>query len=154
MRNRTESGGRKRRPALSAERGGRKRTPTLSTEAACAALRLVASGRRRRGLRPWGTDPGSRPLPGTRHGDFDPTPTRAVTPTRAYPYGPARVPDWAPRYSCPCPHPPRGRGVGVGGAWGCGSRCSPPLKFRVLNYRLGGQKPAFPFPENVIESIR
>uniref|UniRef100_A0A4W2IGN0 Nucleoside-triphosphatase, cancer-related n=1 Tax=Bos indicus x Bos taurus TaxID=30522 RepID=A0A4W2IGN0_BOBOX len=78
-------------------RGGRKRTPTLSAEGACAALRLVASGRWRRGLRPWGTDPGSRPLPGTRLGDFDPTPTRAVTPTRAYPYGPARVPDWAPR---------------------------------------------------------
>lgn len=33
----------------------------------------VASGWRRRGLRCWGADPGSRPLPPSGFGDFDPT---------------------------------------------------------------------------------
>uniref|UniRef100_A0A8C6FQP0 Uncharacterized protein n=1 Tax=Moschus moschiferus TaxID=68415 RepID=A0A8C6FQP0_MOSMO len=37
-----------------------------------------------------------RPFPPTRLGDFGPTPTRAATPTRAYPYGLTRVPDQAP----------------------------------------------------------
>ena len=69
-----------------AERGGRMRGLTDAT-----------SGWQWRGLRCWGADPGSRPLPPSRFGDFDPTPTRVVPPTRACPYGPARVPDWAPR---------------------------------------------------------
>ncbi|XP_057593496.1 cancer-related nucleoside-triphosphatase isoform X1 [Hippopotamus amphibius kiboko] len=64
-----------------------------------------ASGRRRWGLRRWGwADPGwrPRPLPGSETSPPRPaTPTRAVAPTPAHAYGPARVPDGAPRSEPP-----------------------------------------------------
>ncbi|XP_036685206.1 cancer-related nucleoside-triphosphatase isoform X1 [Balaenoptera musculus] len=48
-----------------------------------------------------GADPGSRPRPLPRSATSTPTPTRAVTPTRSYPYGPTRVPDGTPRSELP-----------------------------------------------------
>uniref|UniRef100_A0A8C6DQP0 Nucleoside-triphosphatase, cancer-related n=1 Tax=Moschus moschiferus TaxID=68415 RepID=A0A8C6DQP0_MOSMO len=73
----------------------RKRRPTLSAQGGSAALPLLPAG--------GGGDCGAggralcRDLSHYPARRLRPHPHRAATPTRAYPYGPARVPDWAPR---------------------------------------------------------
>ena len=140
-------GGRKRRRALSAEGGSADRRWARRAHARPYRryFRLAEEGIAALGGGFWVATSPTFPVRRLRP---HPSPGRAPNPS--LPVWPGTCSWLGPQVILPLSAPPRGRGVGVAGAWGCGSRCSPPLKFRMLSYRLGGQKPA----ENVIESVR